>query len=235
MYDPNSKCKTVLRFLGQILHPQDIFTALEIIGYLLYKTAIYEKAVMLHGNGDNGKGVFIKLIEAFVGLKNCSHVALQELDNDKFASSDLHGKVANTFADLKSGKLLTTGNFKTPVSGDSVRAQEKYGKSFSFRNIAKMIFSTNKIPDSDDKSYAYYKKWLILSFDKVFRGTAKDTDLINKLTMSNELSGLLNLALIALRQLKKTVDSKIFQLRKLENNTSTMRIRLKHFWMTSVL
>jgi putative DNA primase/helicase len=41
-----------------------------------------------------------------------------------------------------------------------------------------------------------------LSFDRVFYGITKDTNLINKLTTSDELSGLLNLALIALRQLK---------------------------------
>jgi P4 family phage/plasmid primase-like protien len=202
-YDPDKKCPNILRFLGQVLHPHDVFTAMEIIGYALYRSAIYEKAIMLYGNGDNGKSVFIKLIEAFVGHENCSHASLQELDNDKFSMADLYGKLVNTFADLKSQKLLATGNFKTLVSGDSVRAQEKYGKPFSYRNHAKLIFSTNKIPDSDDKSYAYYKRWLILSFDKVFHGTSKDTNLINKLITPNELSGLLNLALIALRQLKK--------------------------------
>ena len=67
VYDPNAKCPTILGFLGQVLHPQDVFTAMEIIGYLLYRTAIYEKAVMLYRNGDNGKGIFIKLIEAFIG------------------------------------------------------------------------------------------------------------------------------------------------------------------------
>lgn len=203
VYDPNAKCPAILRFLGQVLHPQDVFTAMEIIGYLLYRSAVYEKAVMLYGNGDNGKGVLIKLIEAFVGRENCSHVPLQELDNDKFSSADLFGKLANTFADLKSQKLLTTGYFKTLVSGDSVRAQKKYGQPFSFRSCAKLIFSTNKIPDSDDKSYAYFKRWLILSFDRVFHGITKDTNLINKLTTPDELSGLLNLSLIALRQLKK--------------------------------
>ena len=92
-------------------------TALEVIGYTLYRTAIYEKAVMLHGNGDNGKGVFIKVLEAFVGWQNCSHVPLQDLDNDKFSTADLHGKLVNTFADLKFQKLMATGNFKTLVSG----------------------------------------------------------------------------------------------------------------------
>jgi phage/plasmid-associated DNA primase len=28
VYDPNAKCPTILRFLGQVLHPQDVFTAM---------------------------------------------------------------------------------------------------------------------------------------------------------------------------------------------------------------
>jgi phage/plasmid-associated DNA primase len=43
---------------------------------------------------------------------------------------------------------------------------------------------------------------LILVFDKVFDDDTKDTELIHKLTTQEELSGLLNLALVALRKLR---------------------------------
>jgi P4 family phage/plasmid primase-like protien len=203
-FDPKAKCPNILKFLGQVLHPQDVFTAMQIIGYCLYRNNKYEKAVMLYGSGSNGKGVLIKLIESFVGLENTSHVPLQDLDKERFAAADLHSKMVNTFADLTYEKLVNTGMFKTLVSGDTVRAQEKYGQPFSFRNYAKLIFSANKIPDSDDKTHAYYKRWLILPFEEVFdRKEVKDTKLIDKLTTPEELSGLLNLALIALKQLHK--------------------------------
>ena len=136
-------------------------------------------------------------------MENTSHVPLQDLDKDRFAAADLYGKMVNTFADLKAEKLSSTGMFKTLVSGDTVRAQEKYGKPFSFRKYAKLIFSTNKIPESDDKSYAYYRRWLILPFEKVLEKEDRDTKLIDKLNTPDELSGLLNLALIALKQLHK--------------------------------
>jgi putative DNA primase/helicase len=68
--------------------------------------------------------------------------------------------------DLKASKLSSTG--KTLVSGDSVTGQPKYGQPFIFRNLAKLVFSANRIPDSDDTSYAYYKRWLILTFEKTF-------------------------------------------------------------------
>ena len=66
-----------------------------------------------------------------------------------------------------------------------------------------MVLSANKIPDSDDTSHAYYKRWLILAFERSFTEGTKDTDLIHKLITDDELSGLLNLALVGLRQLEK--------------------------------
>jgi putative DNA primase/helicase len=202
-YNPSAKCHNILRFLGQVLHPQDIFTAMQIFGYILSKSSKFEKAFMLFGSGNNGKSVFIKLIESFVGRRNASHVALQDLDGERFGPADLYGKLVNVFADLKASKLSSTGNFKTLVSGDSVRAQHKYGQPFSFRNDAKLVFSANKIPDSDDTGHAYYKRWLILHFERSFREGSKDLNLIHKLTTDNELSGLLNLALVGLKQLEK--------------------------------
>lgn len=226
-YNPGAKCPMIMKFLAQVLHPRDIFTALQIFGYCLHRSSEYEKAIMLFGSGSNGKGVFIRLVEAFVGRGNVSNVPLQDLDNERFAAADLYGKMVNTFADLKSEKLSVTGMFKTLVSGDSVRAQRKYGQPFSFRNYAKMIFSTNKIPDSEDKSHAYYRRWVILPFEKVIEGEYKDTKFIDKLTTKDELSGLLNLALIALRQLHRDggfTDISVEKVRKkYEENANTVK------------
>ncbi len=156
--------------MGQVLKPKDVFTALELIGYCIYRTAKYEKALLCIGKGSNGKGTFLKLLDRFLGPKNVSHVSLQDMNEDRFAIAGLHGKFANTFADLKSGKLTTAGNFKMLVSGDFTRAQKKYGQPFEFSSYAKLIFSANEIPQSEDKTFAYYRRWIIFFFEKVFDG-----------------------------------------------------------------
>jgi P4 family phage/plasmid primase-like protien len=203
VYNPEAKCPNILKFLGEVLQPRDVFTALQIIGYCIYKNAKYEKAIMLYGrSGDNGKGTFIRLIESFVGPENTSHVSLQDLGGDKFAAADLYGKMVNTCGDISADKFSRSGIFKMLVSGDSIRAQRKYGQPFNFRNYSKLIFSANQIPDTEDRTFAFYKRWILLNFEKVFREN-KDTNLIDKLTTPEELSGLLNLALIALKQLQK--------------------------------
>lgn len=71
-----------------------------------------------------------------------------------------------------------------------------------------VIFSANKISDSDDIGHAYYKRWLILHFERSFGEGAKDINLNHKLTTDNELSGLLNLALVGLKQLEKNGSSR---------------------------
>ena len=142
-------------------------------------------------------------VNTTVGKQNVSHPTLQELLGDRFASADLNCKLVNVFADLEADKLVNTGRFKALVSGDSIRAQRKHQQAFSFRNYAKLIFSTNKIPESMDNSYAYYRRWVILPFDRIFEGEKEDTDLISKLTTEEELSGLLNLAQKGLTKLIK--------------------------------
>ena len=100
-YDPKAKCPNILRFLGQVLRPKDVFIVLQVFGYCLYRTSKYEKAIMCCGKGDNGKSTLQRLFERFLGDQNVSHASIQELNNDRFAIADLHGKIANVCADLK--------------------------------------------------------------------------------------------------------------------------------------
>jgi putative DNA primase/helicase len=158
-YNPEAKCPKISEFLSQVVEPEYIPIILQMIGYCLYKTWKYQKSFMLYGRtGSNGKGVLLSIIEALLGNHNCSHRSLQDLDANRFAIADLYGKLVNTFGDLKSTKLTETGNFKTISAGDAVTGEHKFGQPFTFRNYAKMIFSANLIPESEDKTDAFYRR-----------------------------------------------------------------------------
>jgi P4 family phage/plasmid primase-like protien len=185
-----------------VLKPKDVFTALQFVGYCLYRTAKYEHGTLCVGPGGNGKGTFLRLLANFLGKRNVSHVSLQEIGEDKFATAELYGKLANICADLGKTKVKDTGKFKMLVSGDRMSAQHKNQRRFEFDPYAKLIFSTNEIPESEDRTYAYFRRWIMFSFENVFEDDA-DENMMDKLTTQDELSGLLNLALIALKQLIK--------------------------------
>lgn len=203
-YNPKAKAPKIQKFLKETAQSADLALIEEIIGWLLWPDYHVHKAIMLVGPGRNGKGTLLRLITAFMGRKSISNVTLQDLVSDTFAKSDLYGKLANIGGDLPSKDLSDTAAFRNLTGGDDNRAQEKFRPAFNFRNKAKMLFSANVLPRSQDDTYAFYSRWILLEFLNRFvldDGTA-DPDLDAKLQTPEELSGLLNIALDALKRLK---------------------------------
>ena len=67
---------------------------------------------------------------------------------------------------------------------------------------AKLFFSANKIPETEDISDAYFRKEIIVSFPNRFEdGRGADPNLLKKLTTEEELSGIFNVLIKALRNL----------------------------------
>ena len=113
----------------------------------------------------------------------------------------MQGKMVNLHPDLKADKIKDGGYFKALVSGDRIKAERKYGQPFELENKAKLLFSANEIPETDDESYAYFRRWVIVPFNHTFEGENRDTNLLEKLITPEELSGLLYWTLICLRLL----------------------------------
>lgn len=203
-YNPEAEAPRIKKFILDVIKPEDILLIEEILGWLLWPDYHVHKAIMLLGKGRNGKGTLLRLITAFIGKENVSSVTLQDLTGDRFSMSDLFGKMANIGGDLPSRDLSDTAKFRNLTGGDFCRGQEKYLKPFDFMNTAKMLFSANELPNTPDDTFAFFSRWIIIDFLKVFdlqKGTA-DPELDSKLQTSEELSGLLNIALRGLARLK---------------------------------
>jgi putative DNA primase/helicase len=203
-YDPDASCPKIQKFFSEVVAPEDIPLLEEIVGWTLWRPYDVHKAIMLWGRGRNGKGAFLRLLEAFLGIENVSHVSLPKLVGDRFAPIDLVGKAANIFGDLPAKDLSGTENFKMATGQDTIRVENKFTKSFDYRNTAKLFFSANQLPKSPDDTDAFYERWIVIKFPYRF-GTPErpfNTNLDNELSTQMELSGLLNLALKALKRMK---------------------------------
>ena len=205
-YDSKAKCPQIMKFIKEVLYKDDISTLQEFMGYCLYRRYHIHKACMFLGEGKNGKSTMINLMTAFLGEKNVSNKELQELIYQRFSTSKLYGKLLNAAADISDSALKKTGKFKELTGEDRIDAEEKFKGSFSFVNYAKFMFSANKLPPADDDSYAFFRRWILISFPNTFIGKQCDENLINKLTTPEELSGFLNWCLIGLQRLLKTGD-----------------------------
>lgn len=197
-FDPQATCPATEKFYGEIVRAEDVPTLYELAGYPLCRGYPIQQVGILVADGANGKSTYLSQVCAALGPDNVSHVSLQDLNENRFAIAQLYGKLANLSADIPSRKLTSTGRFKEATGGDALYAENKFGQPFNFVNRGKFIFSCNKLPDTDDDSNAYYRRFRIVHFPNTFEGERDDKHLLEKLTTPLELSGLLNKSLEAL-------------------------------------
>jgi len=203
-YDFKAKCPKFLKFLAEVLpDKKDQDTMQEVFGYCLLREYPIQKGIMLTGEGSNGKSVLLEVLGKMLGDDNVIAHSLQELEESRFARANLYGKLANIYPDLTDRALYGTGMFKLMTGGDKVTADKKFKDSVSFQNYAKLIFSANKLPETKDDSYAFYRRWLIIKFTQVFSEELgnKDPHLKKKLLTPEEMSGVLAWALEGLKRL----------------------------------
>jgi len=218
-YSPDSECPNIDKHLREVLKSEDDIKVLyEIIGFCLYKEYFLEKCIMFVGDGRNGKGKTIDLIRRFLGLSNCSSVPLSSLNDDSFRVSELFGKMVNLAGDLSNTSLKETGMLKQTTGRDLIGAKRKFLNDINFINYSKHIFACNDLPKVYDMSKGFWERWMVFEFPYTFipkteydslkateRENTKimDTDLINKISSPEELSGLLNKALEGLQRILK--------------------------------
>lgn len=201
-YDESAKCSMIDKFLSEIVSQEHIPSLLEWIGYSMIPINKMQKAVMLLGSGSNGKSVFLNLLTEFIGIKNTSGESLQDLETDRFSKANLYGKLLNICPDISDSKIYDNSQFKVLTGNEKqIKGEKKGQQAFYFDNTARLIFSANDLPPVKNAGYAYYRRWMLFEFPNKFEGKNADRNLIDKLTTEEELSGLLNKAIKALKKL----------------------------------
>lgn len=206
-YDPEATCPAWDRFCKSTF-PKDAYEAnvhWQIVAWLIDLNTSIQKALLLLGDGGNGKSVYLGNLASFLGERNVTNKSLHFLENNRFATAALQGRLANICPDLPSAHLSETIMFKAIVGGDRIPAEYKHGENFDFLPFCKLLFSANHPPRSSDSSDGFYRRWLTIPFNKTFKGEERvpRAKLDAALQKPEELSGLLNKALQWLPHVRK--------------------------------
>lgn len=201
--DPSSSCPAIMKFMREVMAEEDIETVLDFIAYCLWRGFPFHKYLLFNGSGRNGKGVMLGIIKRLLGSQNVSGESLHRLLENRFAVAELYGKLANIDADLSKEALKNTGTLKKLTGEDYIPAEKKFLPPFKFVNHAKLLFSANEIPKTEDETDAFFSRLIIINFPNQFLGDKADPHLIDKLTTEEELSGLLKLILKRLPRVLK--------------------------------
>lgn len=205
-YDPTAKCPSWDKFIKQTFPKDAQRLAFEIPADLMLPDRSQHKAILLIGEGGNGKSAYLAALMSFIGRANSASLSLQKIEADRFAAARLAGKLANICSDLPNAHLAGTSVFKAITGGDRITGEHKYHDSFEFAPFARLLFSANRLPRSGDDSEGFFQRWFVVPFERTFRGSKKEisrTTLDALLADPHELSGVLNKALAVLPQLRK--------------------------------
>lgn len=140
----------------------------EIIGYSMLPDNPLQEAVILNGYGSNGKTTFCKILQKIIGKENCTATDIFTLTETNFGVAQLYKKLVCFIGETDGHRLDKTSILKRLVGEDEVPAQFKNKPNFTFKNYAKVIISTNTIPQTGDKSDGFYRRWLIVDFPNQF-------------------------------------------------------------------
>ncbi len=155
----------------------------EFIGYMFLQKNNSEEdaALLLVGEGGNGKSVIMETVKNLLGEKNYSALNMKKF-NDEYTLSGLKDKMANFGDDETHGALKELGPLKSVISGSSINVNEKYVTPYSITPHAKLIFATNEIPQFvRDNSEGIKRRFNFIEF-KFNARTKPDTKLLSKLT-----------------------------------------------------
>ena len=203
-YDPTATCTKFDAWLQNVLPAKDDQQLLlQLLGYSMLQDVRFGKIAVLYGPTHTGKSTCLSLVKALLGEKNTSALSLHALDNEdrRFSRSGLVEKLANISADLSSKYLAGDSQIKQIASGDPMQVEFKNGQPFLYKPFATLWASANQLPVSHDRTDAWYERLILLPFDQQHKGNAADRKVLDRMTEPSELSGILNRAIDALKQL----------------------------------
>jgi P4 family phage/plasmid primase-like protien len=235
IYDPEATNLKQQEFFKAVFEAEDLDAVQKFFGYLLLPDNRYKKAFIGVGPKDTGKSKFAELVEVFAGV--VSHVSLHDMAANNHNVVTITRSIVNTTSELAKYKLKDVSLFKAITGGDERTYREIFGKPFSAIVRAKFLMVSNELPDFDGMDQTFIDRWIVFRFSNVFKqGEDMDVNIMEKLTTSSEMSGLLNYAIEGLAKLEKDRYFKNEDYSELKNRWEAISSKIRDYkekWLKS--
>jgi len=196
--NPNAECPQWLNFVNEITGGnKELANYLKkIVGYSLTGETKEQLFFFLHGNGANGKSVFVNTIQDMLGDYSMQTPVSTIMTRGK-------GSINNDIARLRGARFVNTtetdegsrfneSEIKLITGGDMISARFLHKEYFEYRPQFTLWISGNHKPVPGD-SYSIWRRLILIPFDVRFSEDKQDKNLTNKLM--SELPGILNWAI----------------------------------------
>ena len=164
-YKPDAPApETWLRFLGELLYPEDIPTLQEFMGYCLLPTTKGQKMLMLIGRGGEGKSRIGVVLRSLLG-SNMATGSIAKIETSRFARADLEHELLMLDDDMKLEALPQTNHIKAIVTAELPMDLERKGQQ-SYQGdlyVRFLGFGNGSLKALYDRSEGFFRRQIILT------------------------------------------------------------------------
>lgn len=206
-YNPKATAKKFEAFIKSVADGDKKMelTLVEMLGVVLTHSARKaQKMGLFFGNGSNGKSLYLRLCEC-LAKDVTANISLSDIASDK-AFDRIAILNANLLCihELEQGlsmnKLLGE-NVKRIVTSETISAEPKFKEKVYFRPNSQILVASNYHPIIESPSPSLKRRLLMLEFRRSFLGEERNPNLYKEI-VTNELSGVVNIALEGYERLK---------------------------------
>ncbi|MBI5571146.1 MAG: hypothetical protein HY914_14475 [Desulfomonile tiedjei] len=194
-YDPEADCLGWKKFLHEAMNSDDEMVAFlqRLLGYSLTGQTSEQVWAFFWGKGANGKSTLLRTLAHVLGDYAVNTPAETFMETGG-------GSIRNDLARLRGARLVVAsepqsrkfdaGVIKTFTGEDAITARFLHREFFEFRPEGKLIFCANERPAVRDTSEGFWRRVILIPFERQFRGSDCDPHLYEALI--EESPGILN-------------------------------------------
>lgn len=200
-YRPDAQSPVLwLRFLNELLYPEDIPTLQEFLGYCLIPSNKGQRMMIIKGSGGEGKSQIGAMLGSIFGT-NMKDGSIGKISEDRFARADLEHILLCVDDDMQMDALRKTNYVKSIVTAQGkMDLERKRTQSYQGWMVARLLaFSNGDLQALYDRSDGFYRRQLVLATKGKPAGRVDDPDLAEKLKA--EAEGIFLWAFAGLRRL----------------------------------
>ena len=208
-YNSKAKCpifkKTLKGIFKKHKKPSDTIRHIfELFGYAIQPKKDIASWFLFYGRGSNGKSMLIEILQALMGPTSVLPRSIHDLTGkgNNHAMASLLGKLLVIDDDAQTDIPLPASALKKLAEHKLWEANPKGKDQFVFRSSAMPIALINEYPPVRDLSYGMMRRTHVIPFNRIFTPTEADSTLKEQI-IENELSGVLNEALVGLKRLRQ--------------------------------
>ena len=183
------KPERFLKYLNDVFLPDDQVTLQQFCGYCLLPTTVLQKALIIIGDGGEGKSVLGAILNGILGDANCYNESLSVLQSP-FGVANVENKLLFIDDDLSESALKNARTFKNLVTNKTtIQAQKKFVQDNQIKPYVRFIcFGNYTLHALYDLSEGFQRRQLIMQA-KPKEPDRIDNPFIDREILENEAEG----------------------------------------------